>query len=88
MCLKICRTNLNTKIKKYNYFTLLILTMKYFRCIKVEATVGGGEFFGIVNPTTFNKLFGYAVHKDNGKPTNSEFIAIIADKLRLKNKVS
>ena len=27
-------------------------------------------------------------HTDKGKPTNSEFIAIIADKLRLKNKVS
>ena len=35
-----------------------------------------------------NKLFGYTVHNDKGKPTNSEFIAIIADKLRLKNKVS
>lgn len=35
-----------------------------------------------------NKLFGYTVHNDKGKLTNSEFIAIIADKLRLKNKVS
>lgn len=35
-----------------------------------------------------NKLFGYTVHNEKGKPTNSEFIAIIADKLRLKNKVS
>ncbi|MDO5517788.1 MAG: sporulation transcription factor Spo0A, partial [Clostridium sp.] len=26
------------------------------------------------------------VHNDKGKPTNSEFIAIIADKLRLKIK--
>ena len=35
-----------------------------------------------------NKLFGYTINIDKGKPTNSEFIAIIADKLRLKNKVS
>ena len=35
-----------------------------------------------------NRLFGYTVHTEKGKPTNSEFIAIIADKLRLKNKVS
>jgi len=35
-----------------------------------------------------NRLFGYTVHNDKGRPTNSEFIAIIADKLRLKNKVS
>jgi two-component system response regulator (stage 0 sporulation protein A) len=35
-----------------------------------------------------NKFFGYMVSYDRGKPTNSEFIAIIADKLRLENKVS
>lgn len=37
---------------------------------------------------TINRLFGYTVHNSKGKPTNSEFIAMIADKLRLKNKVS
>jgi len=37
---------------------------------------------------TINNLFGYTVHNDKGKPTNSEFIAIIADKLRLERKVS
>ena len=37
---------------------------------------------------TINKIFGYTVHNDKGKPTNSEFIAMVADKLRLKNKVS
>lgn len=37
---------------------------------------------------TINSLFGYTVHNDKGKPTNSEFIAIIADKLRLERKVS
>jgi two-component system response regulator (stage 0 sporulation protein A) len=35
---------------------------------------------------TINKIFGYTVHGDRGKPTNSEFIAMVADKLRLKNK--
>lgn len=35
---------------------------------------------------TINTLFGYTVHNDKGKPTNSEFIAIIADKLRLERK--
>ncbi|MBQ9931876.1 MAG: sporulation transcription factor Spo0A, partial [Firmicutes bacterium] len=35
---------------------------------------------------TLNSLFGYTVHNDKGKPTNSEFIAIIADKLRLERK--
>lgn len=33
---------------------------------------------------TINELFGYTVQNDKGKPTNSEFIAIIADKLRIE----
>ncbi|SHH45902.1 two-component system, response regulator, stage 0 sporulation protein A [Clostridium collagenovorans DSM 3089] len=37
---------------------------------------------------TINKLFGYTIHNDKGKPTNSEFIAMVADKLRLANRVS
>jgi two-component system, response regulator, stage 0 sporulation protein A len=36
---------------------------------------------------TINKLFGYTIHNDKGKPTNSEFIAMVADKLRLQNRV-
>ena len=36
---------------------------------------------------TLNNLFGYTIQNDKGKPTNSEFIAIIADKLRLERKV-
>lgn len=37
---------------------------------------------------TINKLFGYTVHNGKGKPTNSEFIAMVADKLRLEQKIS
>jgi two-component system response regulator (stage 0 sporulation protein A) len=33
---------------------------------------------------TINELFGYTVHAEKGKPTNSEFIALIADKIRLE----
>ena len=33
-------------------------------------------------------LFGYTVSLGKGKPTNSEFIAMVADKLRLEMKVS
>jgi two-component system, response regulator, stage 0 sporulation protein A len=35
---------------------------------------------------TINRIFGYTIHNDKGKPTNSEFIAMVADKLRLKNR--
>ena len=31
-----------------------------------------------------NSYFGYTIHNTKGKPTNSEFIAMISDKLRLK----
>lgn len=37
---------------------------------------------------TINSLFGYTVQNDKGKPTNSEFIAIIADKLRIERRAS
>lgn len=37
---------------------------------------------------TLNDLFGYTVPREKGKPTNSEFIAMIADKLRMELKVS
>jgi two-component system response regulator (stage 0 sporulation protein A) len=37
---------------------------------------------------TINSLFKYTINVGKGKPTNSEFIAMIADKLRLEQKVS
>ena len=65
--------------KKYN-----TIASRVERAIRhaIEVAWGRGQIEAI------NKLFGYTVHNDKGKPTNSEFIAIIADKLRLKNKVS
>ena len=35
---------------------------------------------------TLNRYFGYTIHNIRGKPTNSEFIAMIADKIRLDKK--
>ena len=35
---------------------------------------------------TINELFGYGIQAGKGKPTNSEFIALIADKIRLEYK--
>ena len=35
-----------------------------------------------------NSYFGYTIQNNRGKPTNSEFIAMIADKLRLRLKIS
>ena len=36
---------------------------------------------------TLNSYFGYTIQNNRGKPTNSEFIAMIADNLRLKHKL-
>ncbi len=36
---------------------------------------------------TLNAYFGYTIQNNRGKPTNSEFIAMIADNLRLKYKM-
>lgn len=36
---------------------------------------------------TIDELFGYTIHNGKGKPTNSEFIALIADKIRLEYKI-
>ncbi|MDD7734188.1 MAG: sporulation initiation factor Spo0A C-terminal domain-containing protein, partial [Firmicutes bacterium] len=33
---------------------------------------------------TINSLFGYTVHNGKGKPTNSECIALLSDKIRLE----
>ena len=46
----------------------------------IEVAWGRGE------PATVENIFGYTISASKGKPTNSEFIAMIADKLRLELK--
>ncbi|NBH84599.1 sporulation transcription factor Spo0A [bacterium C-53] len=36
---------------------------------------------------TIDALFGYTINMGKGKPTNSEFIALIADKIRIEYKL-
>jgi two-component system response regulator (stage 0 sporulation protein A) len=36
---------------------------------------------------TIDELFGYTICNGKGKPTNSEFVALIADKIRLEYKI-
>ena len=36
---------------------------------------------------TIDELFGYTVSNGKGKPTNSEFVALIADKIRIEYKL-
>ncbi len=37
-------------------------------------------------PETMNRIFGYTIDTGKGKPTNSEFIAMVADRIRLQLK--
>jgi len=52
------------------------------RCMRnvIQATWDYGD------PKTLQKFFGYTVSNRKGKPTNSEFIAMIADLLRLQRR--
>ena len=36
---------------------------------------------------TIDEMFGYTIHNSKGKPTNSEFIALITDRIRLEYKM-
>lgn len=40
------------------------------------------------NMDSIRNLFGYTINVAKAKPTNSEFIAMVADKLRIEHKVS
>ena len=46
----------------------------------IEVAWGRGD------PSTVEGIFGYTISADKGKPTNSEFIAMIGDKIRLELK--
>ena len=35
---------------------------------------------------TINDIFGYTIHDGKGKPTNSEFVAMVADRIRLSTR--
>ena len=48
----------------------------------IEVTWSRGQLDAI------NSLFGYTINLNKGKPTNSEFIAMVSDKLRLDIKIS
>lgn len=39
------------------------------------------------NQELINELFAYTISASKGRPTNSEFIALIADKFRLENNI-
>lgn len=40
------------------------------------------------NLSAIHRIFGHTVSKERGKPTNSEFIAMVADRLRMESRAS
>ena len=48
-----------------------------------EAIANGADE---IDTVTLNSYFGYTIQQGRGKPTNSEFIAMIADNLRLESR--
>jgi len=40
------------------------------------------------NLTAIHRIFSHTVSRERGKPTNSEFIAMVADKLRMESRAS
>ncbi|MFZ4452151.1 sporulation transcription factor Spo0A [Salibacterium aidingense] len=65
--------------KKYN-----TTSSRVERAIRhaIEVAWSRGNFDSI------SRMFGYTINVSKAKPTNSEFIAMVADKLRLEHKVS
>jgi len=55
--------------------------------VKFSVFIGRKENVRNVYISTF-KAFGYTVSMSKAKPTNSEFIAMVADKVRLEHKAS
>ena len=49
-------------------------------------TMNEPEYINRGDVDTLNSYFGYTIHNLRGKPTNSEFIAMIADKMRLDKR--
>ena len=82
---KICKT-----VQQYNREPIpeadmdkLLEIARDYRDVKNHIYTRYGGISGL------SKIYpGYTVQNDKGKPTNSEFIAIIADKLRIERRAS
>ena len=59
--------------------------------VRVREILGANDFAQMLDfseETERIRLFGYTINISKSKPTNSEFIAMVADKLRIEHKVS
>ena len=52
-----------------------------FKTNAIEVAWGRGQ------QETVENIFGYTISAVKGKPTNSEFIALVVDKIRLENNM-
>lgn len=80
--------NKHFEVKLINIYCIELIywlhenTKSLFRAIRRTIDVAWGR----EQTETVENIFGYTVSASKGKPTNSEFIAMITDKLRLELK--
>lgn len=60
----------------------------YFMLKPFDIKILGERIKSMLDIDTLNSFFGYTINTGKGKPTNSEFIALIADKISLKFKTT
>lgn len=65
------------EIAEKNHTTASRVERAIRHAIEIAFTRGNSDFI--------TSLFGYSINPSTGKPTNSEFIAVISDYLRLKH---
>ena len=61
-------------------------TRGFFKNINLKNLTNIEVAWGRGQQDVVENIFGYTISAAKGKPTNSEFIAMIADKLRLELK--
>ena len=61
-------------------------TRGFFKNINLKNLTNIEVAWGRGQQDVVENIFGYTISAAKGKPTNSEFIAMIADKLRLEMK--
>ena len=81
---------LNYLVRSRKFFILILQTKFNTTPSRVERAIRHAieVAWNRGNYEVISKMFGYTVHHLKSKPTNSEFIAMIADKIRLEHMAS
>ena len=86
--LSVSDANMINSITKLLYPTIARLNESTPGCVERAIRHAIEVAWNRGNMDTIDELFGYTISSGKGKPTNSEFIALISDKIRLDYKIS